>query len=1484
MEEVLPSAVLEVCVLLGAPAESIAHCFQVAQRGSLRKSHSLDPEVLSVFVPPFAVKDEPAPQQAIYSNFNKTTRRRSFRKKKEKAKAENVNSPTEELKDQATEDVSVPKDIDLVGLPQLCFPGGLSLTSERKEDHFHFLVFTDVFGNRTHGVVAQYYRLVQHGHILTNGQVSWDSSMNSTKTFDCFVPFAVCVISKYPYYNALKDCLSCLLVQLRPCKDFDIEGRIKEFAAKLALVPSPPPGPLHLIFNMKPLNIVFPSRMDPDSTITDLDLHTPLLCFTPEQVLKIISCILTEHRIVFFSADWALLTLVSECFMLYLHPLQWQHTYVPILSCHMLDFLMAPTCFLMGCHLSHFDEVSREAEDLILINIDDGTMYSTAGENSIEIPSIPCDAADPFVRRVKGLRLHFDLECAHLNSGTDLENLRTRRKLWQQNLNSEIQEIALKLIVSIFREIANAEKELGLNVTDLIQAPPVDNSRVIPLEPNVVITNRGGTSTHITASITQADASQPQSTPPVASSHKSHQKQKRKLLNMADRRKIATAKTYRIDPCFKAHIGKMVEDLFISRLEPALETIAKDIVDTLNTCVAGLMAKCNKIDALLNQHMGKTRGSTQLEALNVNPPTADTATVNTTLGRPNSLTGNVAMKRHPIVESRAEGSLPETNMCSQSADKTGHTHQPGHTLELPPEAAPLVAVFTGVLETVMFHSFLKARLNKSMDAFTRMELTTPSVTNSVGSESPRRRIVERAALTRFRPEHMFSKRLVISMPDLQVLTNTDPPARHYSLRKPETANALKIPQKTVHTFKLPDVNFPLMSRSVQSYYVDFCNSLTRAMNNPSYENSVLMAQYYYLRGLIYLMQGKLQLALSDFQNLYKTDIRIFPLDLVRKVVENMPPTERAQAERKPELKRLISQVMEKEREVAKIDDHVKNFELPEKHMQQCDFVKRIQESGIVKDNGTIDRLFEALTIGHQKQIDPETFRHFYTYWKETEAEAQDVDLPPVVLDHLDKTECVYKVSSSVKTNYGVGKIAMTQKRLFLLTEGGRPGYFEISTFRNIEDVKCTTVAFLLLRIPTLKIKTVSRKEIFEANLKSECDLWHLMVKEMVAGRKMADDYKDPQYVQEALTNVLLMDAVVGSLQSPKAIYAATKLSHFDRQKNEVPMMVPKTTSETLKHRINPSAGETVLQSVDVLLYTPGQLDSTERNVEAQSKLWCALSEGKVVVFNAITWSILQHCFKVGNEKLTCMRGVDHSQVWIGSQNSIIYIINTHSMSCNRQLTDHRSAVVDIFAEEGNKTHSEVHTCSSDGTIITWETSSLIIRRTFQVECRELKSAKLVSGFFWFCTRDHILKTSKEGRIMQKVSITDDLKDMGSPLRFLQLFPEKEQLWIASTGSSSNVYIWDAKDLLKPPKSIQLPDCTEISCMIKVKSQIWIGSKGLSQGKSKGKIYVIDADKKSVEKELVAHADAVKSLCSAEDRYVLSGSGREDGKIAIWTVE
>lgn len=59
----------------------------------------------------------------------------------------------------------------------------------------------------------------------------------------------------------------------------------------------------------------------------------------------------------------------------------------------------------------------------------------------------------------------------------------------------------------------------------------------------------------------------------------------------------------------------------------------------------------------------------------------------------------------------------------------------------------------------------------------------------------------------------------------------------------------------------------------------------------------------------------------------------------------------------------------------------------------------------------------------------------------------------------------------------------------------------------MQEVKLASAPFLLVRTPSLHIQTSSMAKVFEANLKTETELWHLVVKEMWAGRKMADQHK-----------------------------------------------------------------------------------------------------------------------------------------------------------------------------------------------------------------------------------------------------------------------------------------------------------------------------------------------------------------------------------------
>ncbi|KAM9839076.1 DENN domain-containing protein 3 isoform 2-T2 [Aulostomus maculatus] len=1263
----LPSGLLEACVVLGASSDKLREVYQqLHQQGKLTELPLLEAEVLQVHIPPFVSKETNS-SQTIGPAFSRVQRRRSFIKKRRDRTADashNGETANRSEASSATEDISVPKDLDLIALPQLCFPGGLQLANEQREDCYHFLVFTDLFGNRTHGVVAQYYRSVQS---CQEGAIQNGHRLSSKCRL--YTPFAVCVISKFPYYNALRDCLSCLLVQLRPARQPDFEETMKEFSAKLSLVPLPPPGQLHVSFSLRPLQVVLPSKEDQDSPVIDLDLHLPFLCFTHLALLQVLSCLLQEQRLVFFSADWARLTLVAESLLLYLKPLSWQQPYVPVLARGMLDFLMAPTAFLMGCHISHFEEVAAETEDLILVNVDDGFIQSSWSE-TINLPAIPLAAAECFVSRVECLQLHYDLEMCHLGAGTDANVLRCQRRDWQRRLNTQIQNICLELVVNIFRGVQ---------------------------------------------------------------------------------------------------------------------------------------------DFLNHEH----RVFNSEEFLRTREPTDQ-------------------------------------------------------------------SFYKKVLETHIFHSFLRDRLNRKQDSFSRMEQNTRNHAqkNRAMTESPRRppmsELTRNGYSSYASPDNRLSKRLGASMPNLELPTmdgvTSIISSRSASFRKITPDIGLKSLQKAVKVFRLPEFPPPLAYHYVQNYYNDMIASLGRAITATPPEESALLARYHYLRGLVNTVSNKRLDALEDFQSLYKTDSDIFPSQMVKSLVDSLLEAERTQADRRPELKRLICRVkrdQERERQQHGNEHEegaVKHFQLPKKYMQLDEFVKCVQESGIVKDQGTIHRLFDALTVGHQRQVGPELFRVFYTIWKETEAEAQEVCLPTSVLEHIEPSECVFKLSSSVKTSRGVGKIAMTQRRLFLLTDG-RPGYMEVAQYRDLEEVKVSSAPFLLLRIPSLKLRVRGRKEAFEANLKTETELWNLMVKEMWAGRNMADQHKDPQYMQQALTNALLMDAVVGSLQSNKAIYAASKLAHFDRIKMEVPMMVPKTTAETLKHKINPSLELTAPQAVDVLLYTPGQL-------------WVSVGGGKVMVYDASSWSLTHTCH-VGNARLNCMLGVDKDQVWMGSEDSVIYIISMVAMVCNRQLTEHRAEVTGLAVDTEKYSQKVAYSCSAEGTVMVWDVSTLQVKKNFRLSCDRLQTVYSCNGMLWCCSRESIMELWRNGSLKHRLNLPEQQKGSATTFSAILLLPEREELWSVCVDSGE-VCIWHIKDTAKPFQRVALQDCTGCYCMIKVKNQVWVG--GVGRISTKGKVYILDTERHQVLKELHGHNDKVTTLCSAEDRYILSGAAKHDGKIAIWKVE
>ncbi|GCB78361.1 hypothetical protein scyTo_0020096, partial [Scyliorhinus torazame] len=161
MTAVLPNAILEICVVVGASNEKLKEICQAVQKDTAQSFTCFSPEIRSVHVPPFVTK-EVSQSGYVVQNFTRTPRHRSFRKRKEFKRATSASSNANTShKEPNLEEIGIPNNIDLQGLPQFCFPGELQIETEPKEDHYHFLVFTDVLGTRTYGVVVQFYRPIQ---------------------------------------------------------------------------------------------------------------------------------------------------------------------------------------------------------------------------------------------------------------------------------------------------------------------------------------------------------------------------------------------------------------------------------------------------------------------------------------------------------------------------------------------------------------------------------------------------------------------------------------------------------------------------------------------------------------------------------------------------------------------------------------------------------------------------------------------------------------------------------------------------------------------------------------------------------------------------------------------------------------------------------------------------------------------------------------------------------------------------------------------------------------------------------------------------------------------------------------------------------------------------------------------------------------------------------------------------------------------------
>lgn len=186
--------------------------------------------------------------------------------------------------------------------------------------------------------------------------------------------------------------------------------------------------------------------------------------------------------------------------------------------------------------------------------------------------------------------------------------------------------------------------------------------------------------------------------------------------------------------------------------------------------------------------------------------------------------------------------------------------------------------------------------------------------------------------------------------------------------------------------------------------------------------------------------------------------------------------------------------------------------------------------------------------------------------------------------------------------------------------------------------------------------------------------------------------------------------------------------------------------------------------------------------------------------------------------------------------------------------------------------------SFNGQVVCWdpETREAINSFTLKNKVRTLSQIIFVGDSnLWCVTSDKIIivdVSQKDFPIIQKLIVYDEY-EMPTLIEYALKVTEDE-IWVGSKTQGGGLTIWDTKTCKST--EVKLDERVKICSMISLAESVWVGNKD-------GKVFIMDRDRKVVERELHAHTDLVRSMCVTSEGHVITGSSSKEGKICVWNV-
>ena len=276
-----------------------------------------------------------------------------------------------------------------------------------------------------------------------------------------YVPYCICLISKYRYVTEMKKCLQSIftmIINRLADNKLDLNNLIMHIIHSVPIPERNTKVKFFVPYCPKGIELDCPKVQD--ISVMNTNISSLLKYFSIDRIILIFRLMLFEKKILFIDEDYTTLSLITDSFISLLYPFQWVHTYIPIMSDQMLKYLETFLPFVNGINSSLMNLVSEvfinneneDSEEVFLVNINKdklrlGSTLTTKHRKKYKyiqenVPALPSSMEKELRNKLKKMK-------------EELENLlknQKDKKVDLSDLDFRLRNVFIEMFVQMFHD------------------------------------------------------------------------------------------------------------------------------------------------------------------------------------------------------------------------------------------------------------------------------------------------------------------------------------------------------------------------------------------------------------------------------------------------------------------------------------------------------------------------------------------------------------------------------------------------------------------------------------------------------------------------------------------------------------------------------------------------------------------------------------------------------------------------------------------------------------------------------------------------------------------------------------------------------------------------------------------------------------------------------------------------------------------------